>query len=40
MPPRLLLPHLASKFWQANVVARFAADDKAAQDAHRPQPRP
>ena len=40
MPPRLLLPHLASKFWQTNVVARFAADDKASQDAHRPQPRP
>lgn len=27
MPPRLLLPHLAQKFWQTHVIEHFADDD-------------
>lgn len=40
MPPRLLLPHLAQKFWRANVVERFAADDKPARGGQRPNAQP
>jgi len=40
MPPQLLLPHLAQKFWQTNVVERFADDDKAARGGHRPNQPP
>jgi hypothetical protein len=40
MPPHLLLPHLAQKFWQSNVVERFAADDKATRGGNRPHQLP
>ncbi|MDZ7592808.1 MAG: nucleotidyltransferase family protein [Rubrivivax sp.] len=38
MPPHLLLPHLAQKFWQTHVIERFAADDAAPRDGQRPDP--
>ncbi|MCU0989897.1 MAG: nucleotidyltransferase family protein [Xanthomonadales bacterium] len=40
MPPQLLLPHLAQKFWQTNVMERFAADEKPPGGAQRPDPLP
>jgi hypothetical protein len=40
MPPHLLLPHLAQKFWQTNVVERFAAEDQPPGGGRRPNPLP
>ena len=40
MPPHLLLPHLAQKFWQTHVVERLAADDKSTDGDQRPNPLP
>lgn len=36
MPPRLLLPHLAQKFWQTHVTEHFAAEDAALRGGQRP----
>jgi hypothetical protein len=40
MPPHLLLPHLARKFWQTHVVERFAVEDKVPDGGQRPNPLP
>jgi len=40
MPPQLLLPHLAQKFWQTHVTERFAADEAAPRGGQRPDPLP
>ncbi len=37
MPPHLLLPHLAQKFWQSNVLDRLAAEDPGPGAGPRPK---